>query len=182
MSKLISGLVVLIASTGIAFADFSLQQCANIAEDKQRLACFDNYIANQNTKTKQAVAAAPLVASPAVAAAEVTGEPKGSKRSEQTVKENSVPKSIEDNFGLEHKKTKEELANDALRFTIAKAKKLPHGKWTLTFTNEQKWTTIATERMKFKAGQTAIISRGMFNSFSLKLPSSNRSVKVKRVK
>lgn len=199
MFKLIGIAALLTSNAAFSAVDAPLQQCAKVTDDTQRLACFDNYIAAQTMPVEQAKVAAqqPKVA-PVPAPETSTAVPfllsseddepdliSGPKSPQQQSSEPSVAvtqKSIEDNFGFEHKKTKEELENEALQFTIAKAKKSVHGKWTITFTNEQKWTTLSNERMKFKAGQTAIISRGMFNSFSLKLPNSNRSVKIKRVK
>ncbi len=89
---------------------------------------------------------------------------------------------LEQGFGVEHLITEEEQAVDSFKFTILKAVRSIHGKWTLTFTNQQKWQTLSTDRAKFKSGQDVIIARGVLNSFTLNVVGSNKEIKVKRLK
>ncbi|WNC68332.1 hypothetical protein RI845_17660 [Thalassotalea nanhaiensis] len=189
-NKIPSVLLLTLFST-TCFADIpkELVACADIDNKETRLQCYDNYMLKQSRTESEGTAVAVETPQPLVLSSEPESEtlistpvpPQVSSKKEQ----GSVQKeeqAIKKNFGLEHKKTSVEEATDSLIFTIATAKKSVHGKWTLTFTNEQKWVTISSERMKFKAEQEVIISRGMFNSFMLKVMNSNRSVKVKRIK
>lgn len=172
-----------------SYADMpnELVACADIDNKELRLQCFDDYMLKQSNgqSTVTAEIPKPLVLSSAPENETLISTavpPAIDTTQKQELIEQHEEQKLKQNFGLEHKKTTVEEATESLSLTIAKAKKSVHGKWTLTFTNEQKWVTISSERMKFKAEQEVIISRGMFNSFMLKLQNSNRSVKVKRIK
>ena len=171
-----------------SFADLpsKLTACTNIENKELRLQCFDDYMVTlSNTENKVAAETPlPLVLSKApqndtliIAAVPPTLD---TKQKQELIQQEE--QKVKQNFGLEHKTSAVEEATESLIFIIAKTKKSVHGKWTLTFTNQQPWVTLSSERMKFKAEQKVIISRGMFNSFMLKIADSNRSVKVKRLK
>ena len=192
-NKIPSVLLLALFST-TCFADIpkELVACADIDNKETRLQCYDNYMLKQSrTENEEVTEVVEVVETPQPLV--LSSEPESDTlisaaippQVNNNIKLESVQKeeqNVKQNFGLEHKKTAAEEATDSLTFTIATAKKSIHGKWTLTFTNEQKWVTISSERMKFKAEQEVIISRGMFNSFMLKVMNSNRSVKVKRIK
>ncbi|WOH36078.1 hypothetical protein RI844_11925 [Thalassotalea fonticola] len=173
----------------VSFADIpsELAACKSIEDKELRLQCFDSYIVEQsNTESKvTAEAPQPLVLSSEPESDAIISSavpPAIDTTQQQKLIQQQEDQQVKQNFGLEHKKTAIEEATESLTFTIAKVKKSVHGKWTLTFTNEQKWVTISSERMKFKPEQKVIVSRGVFNSFLLKISGSNRSVKVKRIK
>ncbi|WNC72656.1 hypothetical protein RGQ13_01370 [Thalassotalea psychrophila] len=187
-NKIISVVIFSIFSAA-SFANIpnELAACTDIDNKELRLQCFDNFMAKQSKTENKAKTEIPqplvLTSAPEgkaliSAAVPPTTDVKHKKDQIQQQEEQQVKQ----NFGLEHKKTTEEEATESLTFTIKKAKKSVHGKWTLTFTNEQKWVTISSEKMRFKAEQEVIIRRGIFNSFMLKIADSNRSVKVKRIK
>ncbi len=178
------------AFSGIAAVDPNLQACSRINEDGKRLRCFDQYITAQSgtaavkaapiTQVNTADVPEPFVLSSTPPETElITGAvpPPDNSRSAELAKGNE----IEQGFGLEHKKSQAEIATQEITYTITKAKKSPYGKWTLSFANGQKWATTSSMRMKFKKDQQVIISRGVFNSFLLKIQNSNRTVKVKRL-
>lgn len=163
--------------------DTEVQKCAKLINDNDRLACFDLWLAS-----KQSLQNTSKIDSPATEAAITTAE------SNTLITEPIVPspvaavnnesepaKELEQNFGNEHKKTQAEIDADHFIFTIEKASKNPHGKWSLTFTNGQKWVSVSSGRVKLKSGQQVKISRGLFSSFSLTTKNSNRSIKVKRI-
>ncbi|MDG1732546.1 MAG: hypothetical protein P8H39_06160 [Thalassotalea sp.] len=177
-------LALLFIPVNISFAmvDVEVQKCAQVKNDSERLACFDLWFSNKNSLQNTS-----KIDSPATNAAITTAE-SNTLITEPIVPEpivvvNNVPdpqKQIEQNFGNEHKKTQAEIDVDHFIFTIKTATKNPHGKWRITFTNGQKWSSISSGKVKLKAGQQVKISRGMFNSFSLTTENSNRSIKVKR--
>ena len=187
-NKIISVVIFSIFSTA-SFANISneLGACTAIENKELRLQCFDDYMAKQSNTENQITTERPQ---PLVLTSAPEGEalisaavpPTIDAKQKQELIQQQEELKVKQNFGLEHKKTSVEEATESLTLTIAKVKKSIHGKWTLTFTNQQRWVTISSERMKFKPEQEVIISRGMFNSFMLKIVNSNRSVKVKRIK
>ncbi|TRX55092.1 hypothetical protein [Thalassomonas sp. M1454] len=168
-------------NASVAMVDADVQKCAKLSDDKQRLACFDAWFSANNLTTSTSDNSAPEVAITTAESSPLITEPILPEPAAVTVQAPDPAKELENNFGNEHKKTQAEIDTDHFIFTIEKASKNPHGKWTLTFTNGQKWSTISSGRIKLKSGQQVKISRGMFNSFSLTTENSNRSVKVKRI-
>lgn len=198
MAKLLA--ILLLFTVNVSFANIDAQalQCAGIKNDQQRLSCFDQWLVTaQTNKTTMPVnsnsipmatttvvaTAAPLVLSTQSASDEQLITESIPGQQQPTVEKSTEQSSqdLEQGFGLEHKRTAQETDTDNLSFTISAVKKSLRDKWTLTFSNGQKWQTITSARMKFKVDQQVIISRGTFNSFSIKHTDSNRSVKIKRL-
>ena len=184
MNKLIALLLVSCFSIH-AFAT-TAQECAAIEDDKQRLSCYDNLgkVKVETETSKEEVAEVkpqetepkPLILSSEPVEDEIITEPVLPPAKEKNKEE---IQQVEADFGLEHKQVKE---IEETNLTIKTAKKSKHAKWTITFENGQVWTTLSSERMKFKTGQKVNISRGIFNSFILTVENQNRTVKVKRIK
>ncbi|WP_068546207.1 hypothetical protein [Thalassotalea crassostreae] len=178
MNKLIALLLVSFFSTH-AFAT-TIQECAAIDEDKQRLSCYDDMakaIVETDTNKERTSEVKPLILSSAPVEDEIINQPVL-----PTVKEKSEEEQVqqvEANFGLKQKKVK---TIEETHLIIKSSKLSKHGKWTIKFENGQIWTTLSSERMKFKVGQKVKISRGVFNSFILSVENQNRTVKVKRIK
>lgn len=167
-------LATLMAVPAATFAsndiDPLLWGCSEIGDDDKRLACFDAYI-KQKTAQK-----APKSSKPAPLVLNSNGDD-----AVETVK--AIPKQeTPQQFGLEHKKTEEEKQVSEITSSLLKVSKQAHNNWVFTLDNGQKWRTVESTSSKYKSGQDVIISRGMFNSFSLKKTGSNRTVKVKRIK
>ena len=166
-----------------------LEACASISDDKERLQCFDALVFQQRKLASNTSSGLPAEVKPVITSAPLEAEiisgpvlPSAAPVESETIKKQEQIEKVQQGFGLEHKKTQAELEVESLDLTITKTKKSVHGKWTLTFDNGQVWVTISTAKMKFKVSQQVSISRGVFNSFTLTMPNSNRSVKVKRVK
>ncbi|QBY04150.1 hypothetical protein E2K93_07010 [Thalassotalea sp. HSM 43] len=192
MKRLLLTITIFACSNAMAFDNQRWLDCSNINNNDDRLACYDRVAksiqSRETIRSDNAVSSSddvpeqPLVISSSSAeATQLISEPIIPVKIEKQEEQISAAE-IEAGFGLEHKKTQQEEDTESVSFTIEKAKKSIHGKWTLWFDNGQKWQTISSEKLKFKAGQDVKISRGVFNSFVLNVEGSNRTVKVKRTK
>ncbi len=140
----------------------ALEACSLIENDFNRLLCYDNIMAGKSIGSARSESKIPQHA----------------KAHKQAAKEKqaTAPK---DDFGLEHKEIVKEQ-EDEIRVTVTKAEKAPHGELVITMDNGQIWRQIGSERFRLKEGDKVVISRGMFNSFLLKLEGQNRTIRVKR--
>ena len=158
-------LLFLIAGAGAANA----QDCASIADDQERLACYDALSRGAE------VPAAPLEAVPAAAepATKVPEEaPPPAVETEPVVVEGG------DDFGMreyEPDPTKEYI--EATIVEVRKAGTLEY----IRLDNGQVWREIEHTRMTFKEGRRVTITEGIMNSFDLQMEGLNKIVKVKRV-
>ncbi|WMS90936.1 hypothetical protein [Pseudoalteromonas sp. HL-AS1] len=168
--QLLSLLVLLSAPTFAAQTEFNtqaLQACSFIENDFNRLLCYDNTIAGKSltkptiTKTltpptannvPQVVAAAPM-----------------------QVKEKT------DDFGLEHKESQIEKETE-IKAMATSVKEAAYGELIISLDNGQQWRQIGSDSMRLKENDSVVISRGVFNSFLLKVDGKNRSIRVKRTK
>ncbi|WP_394176244.1 hypothetical protein [Thalassotalea litorea] len=170
-------LITLLLTPTMALAnnvvDPLLWGCSEIDDDDKRLSCFDAYIKQKSAlQSKPAKDPQPLVLNSNGDHTQNTAKPLPQPAPESDVKQQ---------FGLEHKKTEEEKKVTKITSTLTSATKKAHNKWSFTLDNGQKWRTIEATTTSFKVGQSVVIERGMFNSFSLKKTGSNRTVKVKRI-
>lgn len=140
----------------------ALKACSFIENDFQRLQCYDQVVAgkeltaakaNNNKKAKPAAAA-------------------------QVTNNKAKPQTAKDDFGLEHKNVKKEA--DEITSVVVGVKKKPHGELMMTLENGHVWHQIGSDYFTVKEGETVIISRGLFNSFTMKVKGKNRGIKVKR--
>ncbi|WP_371187273.1 hypothetical protein [Thalassotalea maritima] len=170
MKRIITMMACLCSLSAMANTDTRIIDCSKLTNDSDRLACYDRIAASLTTPVEQASAdnvVTKQVIPPEVATNTTT---------------NQAQPATADRFGLEHKRTEQEKATDDLTMTISKVKARAYDEWILWFENGQQWQTVSSSRSKFKVGQEVVISRGVFNSFSLSIKGQNRSVKVKRIK
>ncbi|QDP02721.1 hypothetical protein [Thalassotalea sp. PS06] len=159
--------------------------CSEIKDNDKRLACFDAYVRQKTQQQSKSVKQpGPLVLNSNGDQAQQTNAvvPKKPVEPQQPEVTAAPNPEVQQQFGLEHKKTEEEKQVSEILSSITKASKQAHNKWVFTLANGQKWRTVEATSTSYKSGQDVVISRGMFNSFSLKKTDSNRTVKVKRVK
>lgn len=148
----------------------ALKACSFVENDFQRLQCYDQVIAGKElTATEKNKSSKSQAKLPDNAAA-----PAKSK-SENVA---ATAQKAEDNFGLEHRKV--EKKDDEITSVVTKVKTHPHGELIITLENGHVWQQIGSDRFNLQAGETVIITRGMFNSFIMKVEGRNRGIKVKR--
>ncbi|ATC99941.1 MULTISPECIES: type VI secretion system-associated protein TagO [Pseudoalteromonas] len=140
----------------------ALKACSFIENDFQRLQCYDQVVAGKE-----------------LTAAKANNNKKAKPDSKRTSTNNeNQAKPKKDNFGLEHKKLDKET--DEITSVVVSVKKKPHGELMVTLENGHVWHQTGTEYFSVKEGETVIISRGLFNSFTMKVEGRNRGIKVKR--
>ncbi|TCI02650.1 hypothetical protein EZV61_12680 [Corallincola luteus] len=170
-------LSVALSCLSVHAAPASLQQCAAISDDAQRLNCYDQLAARTLPDSPAAIApeTQPL---PAVQPA-----PGGLAGAPDAPTVMAVEPTAEEKFGLEHKQAVAEDAPETLTLRISKKKKNAYGKWVLTLENGQVWQQTDSTRYNFnhKDG-LVVISRGSVGSFFIGQPDRNKRIRAKRVK
>tara|TARA_B110000467_G_scaffold156788_1_gene170694 strand:+ start:138 stop:722 length:585 start_codon:yes stop_codon:yes gene_type:complete len=165
--------------TGVSLNN-SMQTCAKLTDDTQRLFCFDKLVkpvVGLVEKKEIGVVASPVTALTAVIAKknEIENKPSQTKR---TVEQ-------ENNFAKNHiKKTSEEEAQsiNSIELRISKLKKLIRGEWKISFENGQKWQQKDSDRIKLKVGDKVILEKGASTAIYLKKIGTKKRIRVKRVK
>lgn len=148
----------------------ALKACSFVENDFQRLQCYDQVIAGKElTTAKKSKAAKSNANVPEHAAAPATVKSKSAE---------TAPQKAGNNFGLEHRKV--EKQGDEITSVVTNVKTHPHGELIITLENGHVWQQIGSDRFTLKEGVTVVISRGMFNSFIMKVEGRNRGIKVKR--
>lgn len=140
----------------VASVEQSLQQCAQISNDTQRLACFDQLSASITSASAQ-VGVAATAATPAAAAA---------------------TESAVDRFGAKPKDVVNEP--DEIKLTVASIAKSPRGALIITFENGQVWRQAEVERFSLYPGSKVIIKKAALGSFLLQVEGQGRLTRVKR--
>ena len=139
------------------------EKCTEIKSNKLRLSCFDQLFAKNSARLQQETRTKAQLEAQAKAAAEHALEVKATN--EQT-------------FGLKKKTDTEQK----LHLIVATVDATPYGNLKLKFKNGQVWKQTDSTRLRLKSGDAVIISRGAFGSFNLKKVTSNKKIKVKRIK
>lgn len=139
----------------MASVEQSLQQCVQITNDTQRLACFDELSASINTANIQIEVATPATSS--------VPSPSGS---------------AVDRFGAKPKEAINEP--DEIKLTVASINKSPRGALIITFENGQIWRQVEVERFTLYSGNNVIIKKAAFGSFLMQAEGFNRSTRVRR--
>ncbi|MBB1352746.1 hypothetical protein [Pseudoalteromonas sp. SR45-5] len=155
--QLLSLLVLLSAPTFAAQTEFNtqaLQACSFIENDFNRLLCYDNTIAGKS------------LVKPSVT---------------KTLTTPTEVKKTADEFGLEYKKSQTEKDAE-IKAMVASVEEAAYGELIISLDNGQQWRQIGSDSMRLKKNDTIVISRGVFNSFLLKIDGENRSIRVKRTK
>ena len=156
----------------VSAADFvsSFKQCAAEKDSLNRLLCYDKLAKVLNHQQVDV---------------ELPDVPVATSKSPSTVSTARTlePASTEDEFGAKHLNKEKQEAVTQVSYVIKSIDKTIRGLYRFTFENGQKWEQQDNDvKTRFKVGETVIIKRGVFDAFYLKRPSSNRTIRVKRIK
>jgi len=177
------GCLAVTATLPAAAADESraeLSACRSLADDAQRLACYDRAVGRwlAQPAVQKPAAAPPAAAAPAATAAAGAAAPAA-----------AAAATAEDNFGrdrviaAEESKRREQEARAAgeLNATVTALETRMDGLMTITLDNGQVWRQSRPDSMfRLKVGDPVKIQPGSLKSFILSGP-SKRSTRVSRV-
>jgi hypothetical protein len=164
----------------------AMDQCAGVADKDQRLACFDA-LAQQ---VKQAVMRLPRSGPPSAEEQKSWfgfdfGALFGTAPSQQTTPEKFGSETVPQPPPKEGEAPPPEPI-DSITVKVTDVAYSPYGKVIVFLDNGQVWRQIEADTehaMLAKNGGDAVtISRGMLNSYNMKVEGSNKTYKVKRVK
>ena len=169
---------VLAMGCGIATGQsLSIQSCAKISDDAQRLACFDRLAAETSAKSQ---------------AAQAQREPTRLVPAPTAAKEAVTPPSPEQKFGLPESQVRQleapsEVApitkTSRIQARITKVSVYSPGRYVIELDNGQIWQQAESEsNFYLKPGEPAVISTGALGSFWLATLDSHRAVRVKRLR
>ncbi len=154
----------------VCHAQSSLQQCRALTDKELRLQCYD-----QLADTQQA-AVAPEAA--AVTTYPVARElPAGSAQAAPVT--TVSPERDEALFGT----TGEKVESSFKELTVQVRSVNPDARKQLQFSmqNDQRWQQLDKAYIKVKAGDSCVISSGVFGSYLMKCEQSTKAIRVKRV-
>ncbi|MCL1088934.1 hypothetical protein L2744_04790 [Shewanella profunda] len=163
--------IMLVSVQASASIEQQLTQCAAVADNLDRLVCYDNLAANAKISTTaivgtQAVPNPSAIAAPAAAVATAPQAP---------------IVTAEDNFGMEAKRAKENTV-DKIYFEVESIAEDPYGAIKVTFTNGQVWKQTEGRKYNLKQGTTVYIEKAALGSFLMGSDDRNAKVRVKRLK
>jgi hypothetical protein len=170
------------------------KQCTEIANDKQRLSCFDAVfkpVAKEPQKRPMPFEKNPMPpeapTSPPVdlqTDGPKATESKTTETKPEAVEAKSAPKDAVQKFGAEHLKTESEKETEleVVTFTIEKVGLTLRKQQRFYFTNGQIWENKTSKQLRVEAGDEVQIKDGALSAFYLSKVDGNRSVRVKRVK
>ncbi|MFN6261959.1 MAG: hypothetical protein ACK4XG_04030 [Chromatiaceae bacterium] len=140
----------------------SLQQCRAITDSAARLLCYDQLV--------DAAAVAPTVpVSPAVTTSEAA----------PVAASVSVQNRDEALFGTSGETIESAIAD--LTVQVKAVAQDSRQKLLLTMSNGQRWLQLDQAFLKVSAGDSCVISSGVFGSFTLKCQQGRKAIKVKRL-
>ncbi|QBL08100.1 hypothetical protein E0Z06_00525 [Rheinheimera sp. D18] len=170
--KQLAALFLLAVTTGAAAAvpiEQAVEVCRAEANALRRLSCYDSiaissaYSSPVSTDNKPVIHEShPAVMQPAPTQTSATNN-----------------KDAESTFGIEHKKSSEQIT-DKISMTVKEISKTIHNKLVVAFTNDQVWQQTSAEYYPIKLGEQHYIQRGALGAFYLKNDQNNRSTRVKR--
>ena len=147
----------------VAAVEQSLQQCAQIGQDAQRLACYDQLSASLKSPSTQVNAAtpnSPVVASTAPTQAAPTATAAIARFGAKPVEVVQEPEAIE--------------------LTIASISQSARGNLIISFDNGQVWKQLEAKRYRLAAGDKVQIKKAALGSYLLQAEGRNRSIRVQR--
>lgn len=171
-----------------------LLECQKLADENQRLACFDQISKPKPTVTApvslppppEAMAplnppapAAPVATAPAIPAAPTIQRVTELPQKTTTPATESV-KAAE--FGAEQLKKPEPVEAAELSSQVLKIEKDARKRMILHLANGQQWLQLEVEYFYVKPGDTAIIRRAALGSFLLGTDRVSKKIRVRRVK
>ncbi len=156
---------VLVAFPGLTLA----QDCADIKDDRERLACYDAM--NKPAATQPA---APVQESLPEASSAPPPRPEP-----EPVREVRSPPDSAENFGLKERPEDRQLSVTAKIEKLEKAGSVDY----LYLDNGQVWReTGGDSGVRFKKGKMVTITEGALGSYDLLMEGRNRKAKVRRVR
>jgi hypothetical protein len=176
----------------------SLQRCADEADDKRRLACYDQEMARLRAPNPAPSASIPAATSaPAVAAATSAPAVTAATSAPVTTAATAAPAvpaataakpdlTAEEQFGLSQDQVREKQSGkdtpklDHLAGAITKISKRPRGELVMTLDNGQVWTQQAVDTFDVRVGDTVTIKAAALGSFKMSTK-AGRSTRVTRV-
>lgn len=184
MSKKLTSVafIVLLLITGKTWADdlVAIKACAQIEDSLKRLVCYDEsvntLIAKQAQISQKKTDIKPEKTKPSV-----------KKQPDITSEKTPTPVDKKEQFGIEHVQNKqkqavEEIEDQDVIYIVKSLDKNIKKRWVITFENGQVWQQNDSEYLKLSAGDTVILSKGLFGAIHLKKDGSNRRIKVRRQK
>jgi ABC-type Fe3+-hydroxamate transport system substrate-binding protein len=166
---LIAGLMSAAAAQAQALSD-AARACLKVADDTQRLACFDREIGRLVAHGGTAASAAPAAVASAPASARPANVPTADPSADFGVKGSAVAR----------KQDEGKPQIDNLDATVTNVSTRPHGERVVTLDNGQVWVELsAAAYFPVKAGDKISIQAGSLNSYRLQL--KGRSTLVRRV-
>lgn len=159
----------------------SLENCAEIEQPAERLACYDKLAGRLPDGTVSEGDAAPGEVGPGAPAPDVILSAPSDVTADVSSAEQA--KDAEALFGLEHKQKPEEERPYELRLKWTGKERDAYGKWVITLDNGQVWRQTDSTRFSFRnPEQWVVVSRGFLGSFFLGEPGRNRQIRVERVR
>ena len=142
----------------------ALMACSLIADESQRLKCYDKlaFVVFRGEPATDAAQTTPPDSPAAFAADELFGK----EQSDATAM-------VEALFGAR--------VPDTLQTEIAEARQNAYGKWILQLANGQIWMQLDSRSLRLRAGEAVEISAASSGSFLLVKASGGRSIRVKRL-
>ena len=204
--------VLALASSGLVQAQAvdqsSLERCAGLATDEQKLACFESIVSegrgNAEPDLEPATASEPLAAparepAPAViveAAPESLAEPlpdvpaavtapaAASRAAELPAAAAEPTAASADDFGREHIASDDKTRSETLTATVVDVTKRRHGELVFHLDNGQVWQQLEKRYYPYPRNQSfdITISQGMLDEYQLQVGGEGRKVTVKRVR
>jgi len=176
LSSLLAGLTLVVCASTQAYSlPGSVARCRTLADDSQRLACYDQAV--------EALANTP--AAPSKSALQPAVAAKSAAKPQPPVAAKPVQPSTDASFGKEHLKKAakpvESQQPERLESQVTKVSKDAYKKSLVSLANGQVWK-MADKQLKVKAGDTIYIKRGMLSAYYLGKPGVNKTVRVKRLK
>lgn len=172
--------LLLLLSAALPVDEQNLQHCRSLADDNQRLACYDALFAATTAAAKPAIApaAAPATAPAVSVPASVATQPVAVAVAPAVAPPRSQTSA---EFGLEQKAAEAQL--EAIESRIVGEFRGWEAKSKITLENGQVWQISDGSRGIYKLDSPAVrIERGMLGVFFLKIEGANRSPKVKRLR
>ncbi|GEA10206.1 hypothetical protein [Alteromonas sp. KUL49] len=156
----------------------ALSKCSATENSLQRLVCYDRVVKDMNqyegldTEAARTITASPVYTPVA---------PQRPLPQQPSVAQRPAPPSEQDEFGLEHKRDTDEMAQGQSS-VIAQVKKNAYRKYEFTLNNGQVWRQTDDSSIKLEEGIAVQIERGVLGSFFLSIDGLNKRMRVKRIK
>jgi len=167
-------LVASLLLASVAQAQPELQRCAALADNAERLQCYDGLAAAlRSTAEEETADPSAIQVSPAN---DLAGTPEPPAR-----RGISTALAL---FGFESRPEEQRQITEVLdrvEAAVSSAAHNPFSGWTLTLANGQVWKQLGSDRFDIKPGDTAVITRGSLNSFLLQRGGEGRRIRVSRV-